>query len=288
MVRTGAILAAAASAGAVVLAGGPAYADLADWEVNEVVASVDGDPAIRFLELTNTVGGCLFPTSRVDIRDADGALVAAVPLVTATTCFEAGWFLFVATPEASAHFGIPIDGALVAPVDPTAGQVCFASSGTHYDCVRWGAVAAVVTDFFGAGDESLAPAPADGAALARIQTTHVVAADWALQTPTPRGPNDGTPWSPPDAGPIPDAGPVADAGPTLDAAPRPDATPPPDAAPLADAANDTYLDVTPAGGATCSCRAASRAPAPGVPAAPLGIAALALLRLTGSRGRRRR
>jgi MYXO-CTERM domain-containing protein len=246
------------TAAAVLVAGSaaPARADVQDWEVNEVLTSRDGDPGIRFIELKNDAGGCLFPTSRVDVRRADGTLAGSVALVTTTTCFEAGWHLWIASTGAVAAYGIPADRQLVAALDPAAGQVCFASSATRYDCVRWGVIADPLTDFFGPVDTTSAVNPADGASLSRTSTTHVVAGDWELLSPTPRAPNDGTPWTPPDAGPIADAGPIPDAA-AADATPPADAVPLTDAAPPPDARNDDYLDASPVGGATCSCRTAT-------------------------------
>lgn len=231
-----------------------AGAGVEHWEVNELVASVGVDPSIRFVELHNPEGGCLFPTSRIDVRDAAGGLLGAVTPVTETTCFGPGWYLVLATPAGAAHFGLdPL--ASVPSLPGGAGQVCFASSATPYDCVRWGAVTGAVGDFYAPGDATAAAAPVDGFALARAQTTHVVADDWVLAAPTPLGPNDGTPWSPPDAGPpwpVVDAGPQPDAG-IPDAGP--DAGAPPDARPARDARSPELL-TDPAG---CGCTASAAA-----------------------------
>jgi hypothetical protein len=253
-----------------------AQAGVKSWEVNEIVAAVDGDPAVRFVELKNVPGGCLFPSSRIEILDGAGALIGVVVPVTATTCFEAGWHWLFATPEAEAALGVPADAPLYWPLPAGAGQVCFVSSTTRYDCARWGTVTVPATDFFGAEDTTSALAIPDGVALARIATTHVVAVDFALQTPTPRQPNDGTPWFPPDAGPTPDAAPRPDAAPTPDAAPPADARV--DAAPRADAGDDAYLDVHPVGGATCACRVGRPARGPADAAPFLALALVLVLR----------
>ena len=133
--------------------GVPAAAGVEDWEVNELLVLEAGDPAIQYIELRNEVGGCLFPSSRVEVLDSSGSLVDA--------------------------FGT------------THGQVCFSSSATRYDCVRYGTLATPVPDFFGVGDTSATLAPPDGISLARIDRTHVVIDDWQLATPTPGDFNDG-------------------------------------------------------------------------------------------------
>jgi len=136
--------------------------------------------------------------------------------------------------------------------------------------VRWGAIATPVHDLFGDTDDTSAPAPPGGIALARVQEVHVVEVDWRTETPTPRGPNDGTPWDPADAG--------------LDAAPTDAAIDAPliDAA-RSDAARDArdldasqlFLELDPAGGAGCGCSGGGPV-APG--SAGLGLAVLALVR----------
>lgn len=227
---------------------GPAAAGVQDWQMSEVVTAYQGDPAVRFLELANPVGGCLFPSSRLVVYGPDGAAQDSQPLVTATRCFAAGTFYLVATSGARAQFGVGADLGTVPVLPESAGQVCFVSSATHYDCVRWGSVAMPVPDLFGPGDATSTAVPTAQHALARIDATHVVAGDWALATPTPRGPNDGTPWFPPDAGPTADAAP-----PPPDARPPADAAMVPDARPVYDADPQRYLDVDPGGGALCSC-----------------------------------
>ena len=47
------------------LAAGPAYAGVEDWQVNEVVTAAGGGTDARYVELRNDPGGCLFPSSRV-------------------------------------------------------------------------------------------------------------------------------------------------------------------------------------------------------------------------------
>jgi hypothetical protein len=231
---------------------GEARGDIHDWEVNEVLVSAGGDASVRFVELANPVGGCLFPSSRVVVYDGAGGVLGSVTMVTQTTCYGPDTYYLLATSAAVAAYGVAADKTM-APVLPAgAAQVCFVSSTSRYDCVRWGSLATPLADFFGPGDTSVATSPPDSQALARTGRTHVVMDDWQILSPTPRGPNDGSPWSPPDAGPTPDAGPPPDAGP--DAGPRPDAAMLPDARPTADASPQRYLDVDPGGGATCSCR----------------------------------
>ncbi len=230
--------------------GGAAGAGIEDWEVNEVVTQVGGDVQIRYIELRNLPGGCMFPTTRIVAYDAAGQNVGSINPVVGTTCWGPDTYMLFATTAAQTSFDTGADRSIVPALPVDAGQVCFTSSATRYDCVRWGTIATPVHDFFGASDDSTVAAPASGTALARIATTHVIADDWVGLAPTPRGPNDGTPWSPPDAGPVPDAGP--DAGVPIDAAPTPDAFIFPDAGQRLDARSDRYLDLTPRG-AGCGC-----------------------------------
>lgn len=234
------------------LAAGVARADTQDWEVNEVVASAGGDTSVRFVELANPVGGCLFPSSRVVVYDGAGGVLGSVTMVTQTTCFGPDTYYLLATSAAAAEYGVEADKTMAPILPAAAAQVCFVSSESRYDCVRWGSLGTPLPDFFGPGDTTVAPAPPDAQALARTDRTHVVMTDWEILSPTPRGPNDGTPWFPPDAGPMPDAGPPPDAGP--DAGPRPDAAILADARPVADASPQRFLDIDPGGGATCNCR----------------------------------
>ncbi len=238
----------------VALGGGTrvAKAGIEDWELNEVVTSAGGDGAVRYLELANLAGGCLFPTSQVVVYDGAGQVVGTTALVSQTTCYGAPTYFLLATSAAVTWFGITADRQVVPALPSAAGQACFVSSQTRYDCVRWGPITTAVEDFFGVGDATSAQAPPDGQSLSRTDHTNIVSADWSVLSPTPRGPNDGTPWTPPDAGPTPDAGAPADAGP--DAGPRPDAAVIPDARPVGDASDQRYLDLDPAGGALCSCR----------------------------------
>lgn len=235
---------------AVLAAARPAAADVEDWEVNEIVVSAGGNPSAQYMELATPVGGCLFPSSRVEVFDAGGASLGAVGLAASTTCYGAPTYFLVASAGAAAHFGVEADVALNVPLPQSAGQVCFASSATRYDCVRWGPIETAIPDLFGPADQTSAPAPPDGIALARVMTTHVVADDWELAEPTPRAPNDGTPWSPPDAGSVPDASPPGDASPPQDAGPLPDARRSPGASP--DARDDRFLDLEAVGGACSS------------------------------------
>ncbi len=227
-----------------------AWAGLEDWELNEVHLQSQSDTGLRFVELVNASGGCLFPSSTLNLYSGDGALLDVMALAQATTCYGAPTYLLLATAEASIFFGVDSDVGVLAEL-PSSGQLCFVSSATHYDCVRWGSIASPIVDLFGSSDTSVVPAPANNFSLIRAQSTHVVNADWLSETPTPRAPNDGSPWSPPDAGPLPDASPSVDAGPLPDAGQRRDAGPPPDATP--DARNTRYLDLDAVGG-DCSCQ----------------------------------
>lgn len=252
----------------------PARADLADVRLSEVVtASSTGDPAVRYLELEVTAAACVFPTTRLVSYDAAGVVQGDAAPFASATCLAAGSYLLLATPAAQAAFAVGADGSLVPPLDLDAGQVCLVSSATRYDCVRWGAITTAVRDLFGPDDVTTAVPPPGGLALARTAAFDVVALDWRVQTPTPRGPNDGTPWDPADAGvdaPRPDAG--VDATPPIDA-PRPDA-----ATDASDPdASQRFLDLDPAGGAACGC---ASGPTPG--------GALVLLAVAGLLARRRR
>ena len=238
-----------------------AGADVQDWQVNEVLTSAGGDTAVRYVELRNDVGGCLFPSSRIEVFDADGALIGNAAPVAATTCFGPDTYFLFATSGAETVFTTTGDHGIVPALPVTAGQVCFTSSTTRYDCVRYGTINTVIPDFFGASDITTTTAPNDGGALIRILTSHVVVDDWEVNLATPRGPNDGTPWTPPDAGPMPDAAPIPDAAPPVDAQPPTDAYVLRDAASGEDARGQRYLDVDPVGGADCGC--AQSAPTPG-------------------------
>lgn len=229
---------------------GVARAGLADWELSEVHLAAEGNEDLRYVELANEVGGCLFPSSTLDLYDASGTLIDTQALTITTVCHGAPTYILLATSAASEHFGVPRDGTLSSPL-PTSGQLCFSSSLTDYDCFRWGTVTTPIPDLFGANDTSAIAAAGDGEAMARVDRTHVVANDWSIGAPTPRQPNDGTVWSPPDAGVIVDAGGLADARPRPDAAERSDAAPRADA--RAGIGNPDYLDLDTVGGASCGC-----------------------------------
>jgi MYXO-CTERM domain-containing protein len=242
----------------------PVWAGVEDWRINEVVAEADGDPSRRYVELTAPPSAeednCLFPSSRLEVLDADGAVVWSHAPFMSTVCFTGETFLLFATTEAEAYFGFRRDGRLDVPLPPAGGQVCFTSSLTRYDCARWGTVATPVVDFFGQSDLSAAPAIARGTALARIDDTDVVADDFVLKGPTPGGPNFGPVFEPPDAGPpdaaIPDAA-IFDASPDAepaDAAPRADAFERRDATPRPDAREPPAWLVAEPGGGSCDCR----------------------------------
>ena len=227
-----------------------AVAGIEDWEVNEVHLQSQSDTQIRFVELVNLPGGCLFPSTSLHLYAPDGSLLDIIPLAQVTTCYAAPTYFLVATSEASAHFGVVSDFGQLTEL-PSSGQLCFASSTTLYDCVRWGSVTAPLADLFGSTDFSVAPEPLDNFSLARVQTTHVVVDDWSEISPSPRAPNDGSTWIPPDAGPLPDASPVFDAGPFADAARRTDAG---GTDAKIDARNTRYLDLDAVGGGDCGCQ----------------------------------
>lgn len=232
------------------IGGGPARAaaGVSGFRLSEVVtASGSGDPASRYVELEATADACVFPSTRVVSYDAAGAVIGDAAPFASALCVAAGTFVLLATPAAQAEFATTADSGLVPQLDALHGQICLVSSATRYDCVRWGAIATPVHDLFGPTDDTSAAAPPGAIALSRVDETHVIAVDWRTETPTPRGPNDGTPWDPRDAGvdaPFADAGPT-DAG--LDA--LPDA--PVDARDRD--ASQRFLDLDPGGGATCGC-----------------------------------
>ena len=277
---------AAAALAAICALGGVARAGVEHWRVNEVLASAGGDGRVRFVELhappSAAADNCFFPTSRLEILDAAGGVLGQVAPVTTTTCYPGDTYFLFATAEVAAALGVTRDAPLTAALPAAAGQVCFRSSATRYDCARWGAIATAATDLGDPADTSAAPALADGIALARVDTTDVVALDFAFATPTPRAPNDGTPWTPPDAGPTPDAAPdasVTDA-PVYDATVWPDAPP----RPMSDARPPPpeWWSAEPGGGVVCACRAGARrrggADAGAVLLALLAVAALTSLR----------
>ena len=254
---------------------GVAVAGVEDWRVNEVVPADDGDSDFRYIELyappSLVADNCLFPTSRIEVFDAAGGSVGAVALTPSTVCYAGDTYFLLATIDAATHWGVPRDASLTATIPAGAGQVCFASSATRYDCTRWGAITSAVTDLTDPEDTTAAPAIPDGQALSRRSDTGIVEDDFVLQAPTPRQPNDGTVWYPPDAG-IPDAAVIIDAV-TEDARIFADAPPRPmiDARP-----NDpNWFLADPGGGAYCTCRVGRS----GRPAwAPLLLGALVLLR----------
>ncbi len=223
-----------------------ASADTSDWQLSEVFRQGTGISQVRFIELENKVGGCLFPTSALRVFDASGQLLGIASLTTSTTCFDGPAYRLLATQATAEMFSVPKDGNLLFEL-PLQGQACFVSSQTIYDCVRWGAVTQPIVDLFGSQDTTTV-ALATG--ISRVATTHIVSQDWVEQAPSPRQPNDGTIIVPPDAGVGPDAAIPADAGPIADAGRRIDATPRPDAG--SSDRNDRYLDLDPGGGASCS------------------------------------
>ncbi len=233
----------------------PASAGPAEWLLTEVERKgPGGDTEIRFVELHTAAGGCWFPTTQVAVYDAGGTVVDAVAPFASTTCFPADTFVLLATTGAEAEYGVTATTNQVPTIPNTVRQVCLRSTGTVYDCVRWGGQTVVIHDLFGTDDDSSAASPPPGYALARIGDSNVVSDDWVVAEPTPAATNDGEPWTgSPDAGVAP-----PDAGPPPDAAIPPDANAMPDAGP--DARSDQFLDLDPGGGAGCGC-ASGDAPA---------------------------
>ncbi|MCE9578024.1 MAG: hypothetical protein K8W52_33135 [Deltaproteobacteria bacterium] len=261
---------------AVAILGRPARAGVASWRLSEVLpAGANADPAIRFIELHTAASACWFATTRLAVYDGAGQSIGTVAPFVSTTCFPADTYLLLATPEAQAAYSVTADDAVVPSLPRTAGQLCLVSSSTPYDCVRWGAISVPVHDLLGPDDDTAVVAPPGGTSLIRVAEVHVVTTDWAFAAPTPRAPNDGTPWIPPDAGapdaPLPDGAP-GDAGLDGRLGDTIDARPPSDARRLPDATNNRYLDLDPGGGA-CACRTAS--PSSG---APILVALVALAR----------
>ncbi|HKA87663.1 MAG TPA: dipeptidase [Haliangiales bacterium] len=262
----------------VLLSARAAWGGVADWRVNEVFPS-RGDPNVRFVELwappSAEIDNCFFPTTRLEIYGPTGLLLGAVAPFDATRCFPGDTYFVFATPEAGAAFGFAPDAALTTPLPADAGQVCFTSSQTRYDCARWGNVTAPIAYFRSIDDGTSAPGIPDGVSLARRSDTGVIAADFVLQSPTPGRFNDGAIVPPADAGPPPivvDAAPPADARAFPDAPPFPPADArvfpvPPDAEP-----QPPFLTARPGGG---GCQAAGDG-AP--PAATLLVICILLVR----------
>jgi hypothetical protein len=264
------------------LLAGTASAGPAEWELNEVErAGPGGNTAIRFVELYAAQAGCWFPSTQVAVYDAGGTVLDAVAPFASTTCFGDDTYLLLATTGAEALYGVIATTNQVPTIPANARQICFRSTGTIYDCVRWGAQTVVIHDLFGPTDDSSAPAPPTGGAIARIASSHVVSDDWIAAEPTPGGINDGTPIEVPDAGPEPDAGPPADAELEPDAGPPPDADLL-DAAPAPDAHNSQFLDLDPGGGAGCGCQGGAD------PSLLLGLLLVVSVRRTSSAASRRR
>jgi MYXO-CTERM domain-containing protein len=260
-----------------------AQAALADFRVSEVFPGTEADPALRFIELAvpqGTAGNCLFPTTRIEIFDPEGMLIGAVAPFSGTVCYAAGTYFLLATPEAAALFGVERDARLDVAVPREGGQVCLSSSQTRYDCARWGPVAAegALRYLRNTDDATATPAIPAGAALSRTGDVGIVAEDFVFEEPTPRQPNDGTVWSPPDAGP--DGAPPADAAVSDAAAPdapdlrRFDA--PPVARPDANFFDPAFLSADPGGGAACGCRLGGDGPSAWLIA--LALAGLLLVR----------
>jgi hypothetical protein len=226
---------------------------MTDWQ---------SDDQIRFVELSNPAGGCLFPSTRLEVFDAEGQALAFVSPVTVTTCVEPGEFFVFAPPMSADFLGIVADESVLPVLPESAGQVCLASSQIRYDCVRWGDITTPVLDFFGQSDTTTAALAGPIFSISRTQNTHVIIDDWSSMPLSPGEVNDGEPWTPVDAGPEADAGATPDGG-TLDAGsldaglsdagPAPDAFWLPDAGSHPDSSRNRFLDLDPAGGATCGC-----------------------------------
>lgn len=250
----------------------PALAGPSNFRLSELAtASSTGDPAARYIELEAVAAACVFPSTEVVAFNAAGVEMGRTSPFTEARCFPAGHYLLLATPQAQAAFMTAADAALVPALPGASGQLCLVSSTTRYDCVRWGSITTPVHDLFAPDDDTAALAAPGGLALSRIADTDVIAVDWEVATPTPRGPNDGTPWDPGDAG--------IDGPPPIDAAvdarvPRPDGGGGSQDAAVLDAPPQTFLDLDPGGGAACGCRTGA---SPGA-TLPLALGALALLR----------
>lgn len=266
--------------GAVALVAWPlgAHASIADWRVNEVLAAAGGDTRIGYVELyapPGTTGNCLFPTTRVEVFGASGLLLGTDAPFETTQCYDGPRFFTLASPQAAAYFGIVPDATLTVAIPAGAGQVCFASSQTRYDCARWGAVTTAERYLRNVDDATAKSSIPDGQALARVADTGVVADDFVIQSPTPGAANDGTVFGPdggmpPDAAPAPPDAATPDARTVFD---RPDAPVVifPDANP-----DPRFLSADPGGGA-CACRTATGRPDP--------LTALVLLALAAWRRR---
>lgn len=273
---------------AVGVAEGEAHAGVEAWRINEVGAGVGGDPELRFVELyappSPSADSCFFSSTRLEVLAADGTLVGSVTPFGTTTCFAGDTYFLFATTAAATHYGVARDAALPYPLPAGGGQVCFRSSATRYDCVRWGAITFPVTDLGDPSDTTSAPAIPDGQALARVATTNVVAMDFVIQSPTPRQPNDGTVWYPPDAGPTPDGSPLPDAD-LADARMFPDARPRPDAD---TSGPPTWTAADPGGGGCAVATAAGPGGRRGGGGAAIAIGLLGALGLLRAAPRRRR
>jgi len=266
---------------ALIALAGVAHAGPAEWELSEVQrAGPGGDAVIRFVEVHAASAGCWFPTTQVVVYDGGGTVLDAVAPFASTTCFGDDTYLVLATTGAEALYGVTATSNQVPVISTSARQICFRSTATIYDCVRWGGQSVVIHDLFGPDDDSNTSSPPDGGAIARIASSHVVSDDWIAAEPTPGGPNDGTPIEVPDAGPTPDAaGPPSDAEIAPDAGPAPDANP---VEPAPDARNDLFLDLDPGGGAGCGCQGGAD------PSLLLGLAVLlSLCRISSAACRRR-
>ncbi|MFH0902593.1 MAG: hypothetical protein V2A73_18340 [Pseudomonadota bacterium] len=264
-----------------------ATAGVEGWQISEVSASRDGDQELRFIELyappSDGIDNCFYQTTRIEVSDKDGNLLGSETPFMTTLCYPGNTYFFLSTTKAAQLLGVPRDAPLKVKIPLEAGQICLVSSTTPYDCVRWGEVAKPMSDISAPDDISTAVPLVDGKSLARMADTGVVAKDFVLKDPSPRQPNDGGVWVPPDGGP--DAEPLPDAAPLPDAPEEIFADAPP--RPKIDGAgmDPRYYSADPGGGAMLSCRVdAGRA------SAKIGLifgVALAVLVLSRLRRRRR-
>lgn len=235
---------------------------LADVRVSEVSPGAGGDPNLAYVELAIPASGaCVFPTTQLEVYAADGTGLGASPLVDTATCIDGPASLLLTSPDGAAHWGVGRDGGLTLAIPRAAGQLCVVSTATRYDCVRWGAVTTPLPDFDSSTDTTSAASLAFDSGLARTADTGVVVDDFTLATPTPRAPNDGSIFIPPDASLLPDAPLPPDASP-FDAMPRPDAPPLPDATRADARTNPPWLLADPGVGQGCSITTARSHTAP--------------------------
>jgi hypothetical protein len=262
-----------------------AHATIADWRVNEVYPDDAQSPGVRYVELfvpPGTTANCLYPTTRLEVWDAQGQLLGTAAPFVSTVCYDAGTTFLLASAAAVDHFGATRDAPFELAIPAYAGQLCLASSQTRYDCARWGPIGKPIGYLRNLADTSTAASIPSGQALARVNDTGDIAVDFVVEAPTPGRVNDGSIYQGPDAGPAPSDAPLAaDAGPPDGpSANLPDAR---EFFERPDARLDPrFLSADPGGGA-CQCQAVGRGGGP-----PLGWLALSSLALALRRAWRRR